>query len=64
MKLNDKEIENLEISINSAVKQTAALLLIASMVPNNGVIEVKDILYCNKVYADALEIIEKLKESR
>lgn len=60
--LTHEEIENLEIAINAAIKQTTLLMMIAVSTPNNlPGFTVRDILSSTVVLDKALQTIDKLK---
>lgn len=60
--LTREEIENLEIAINAAIKQTTLLMLMSMTAPENlPGFTVRDILSSTVVLDQALKTIDKLK---
>ena len=63
VEITKKDIENLEASVNCAIKSNAILQMIAIMQPQNGMFTLQELLEANLILAESNRFVQIVKAS-
>lgn len=63
VEITKQDIENLEASVNCAIKSSAILQMIAIMQPDNGMVTLDELLEANVILAESRRFVQIVKAS-